>query len=514
MIRRLTLAGLLLGLLLVAAPHAYAQVQGWTGKASQVTVFPTGTASIDGPTLQTAVNGTAPVFLASTNLAGVKTPWQVCQQINVPAGQTITGIPSGASGDPGSGTIGTGNFQTVLTCSTEQTSFTTGQAYLALKDQDFIYGIAVLGQGTASGGTSINVDCFALHNAIQVTIDHSAATQCSGWGYNAYSPGGTVGASVNYSQGLILAHSLEYNSALGGLDCDGDAVSGGGFCSDIVIGPDDDFALPPTSGTSALIYIGNGYLTGSIHDIRVEDGGKYGIYFASGAQSVTVSNVNCDKIECYGFNHNTSISVSGGRVTCCLYGSNPSIEFSGVNSNINISPIDMEGAANPIFKVDTSATVTGTIPPVGAAYNAFADANTETALCPLVRLSQGDVQARALVDGSSIAWDACPFGNGTAPVGVGPSAQLSLLGNSHTLAFPTNAIPGVGIAAAICNGTWLAGACTTTGGGNTGFATAAGFKFSGGSAPSWSTVAGHVDLLTCTPYSASAASCAAVINAQ
>lgn len=98
----------------------------------------------------------------------------------------------------------------------------------------------------------------------------------------------------------------------------------------------------------------------------------------------------------------------------------------------------------------------------------------------------------ALTDGSSVAVDAS----------LSNSFTLTVTGNSHTLANPTNVKTGQAFQFSILQ----------DGSGHTGFATDTNYKYAGGTAPTWSTAASKKDIISCWADTATTLNCAAMID--
>lgn len=100
----------------------------------------------------------------------------------------------------------------------------------------------------------------------------------------------------------------------------------------------------------------------------------------------------------------------------------------------------------------------------------------------------------SLTDGSTISVDAS----------LRNAFTVTLTGNSHTLANPTNLQPGTYIFMIIQDAT----------GSRTGFATGSAYKYPGGTAPTWTTTANAVDRIVCYADTTSRLTCDATLNYQ
>jgi len=109
---------------------------------------------------------------------------------------------------------------------------------------------------------------------------------------------------------------------------------------------------------------------------------------------------------------------------------------------------------------------------------------------PNVWNANNSTTCSALSDGSSVAVNAL----------LANCFTLTVAGNSHTLAAPTNLRAGA-INFKITNS-----------GGVTGFGTNSIYKFPGGTAPTWSTTNGAIDVLTCMSFDGTSLQCVGLTN--
>jgi hypothetical protein len=364
-------------------------------------IAPTGTSS-DQTTLQNAVNGALPVFMK----AGI---WDICSQITVPPSQIIRGAytdtnpGSQALPNPGAAPPPVGFSKTYVDCYPDTPSFTSGQAFFALQDHDVLEGISIYGMEYTHANSGVN--CVNLLNTVSVTLAHDDFALCHEGVYN-YSNGTSPGYAVCYSQLTHIHDSLfykndDYGYYAGATNINGTCPNGsgnGGFVSDLTIGPNNDFG----ANFSGQIYIG-GCSGGSsaVDENRIEDNqnGYAGIGVTltttSGcAGQIQFTGNNFDRVQAFLISSANNVSITGGRMSCCLYGTYPLIEFSGTNGNIDIAGVEMEPATNiPVFKVDSSAVIQSGQITENLPAPQYYDNYTQSVIQPLLTTTQTTVKS-------------------------------------------------------------------------------------------------------------------------
>ncbi len=98
---------------------------------------------------------------------------------------------------------------------------------------------------------------------------------------------------------------------------------------------------------------------------------------------------------------------------------------------------------------------------------------------------------------------AAPCGHSPGNAALSNGFTLTLTGNTHTLANPTNVKAGQTFTFAI-----------STGSGFSGFATGTNYKYAGGTAPTWSTAASKKDVISCWADTTSTLNCGAFIDVR
>jgi hypothetical protein len=351
-----------------------------TTVASAYTVIaPTGVAATDQTTFETALAAGKPILME----AGV---WSICKQELIPVKTTITGIVS--SGNPGSAAPSMSRFQTIVQCPMGQGTWSSGQAFFALQDSDVISGIAVFGNGdggTGSDSTQPQVSCFSAHNALYPKIDQSAAVRCQGYGIDNFSNGSVPGPSIYYSQGIILSNTLVYGNNLGGYFAD---QSNGGFVSDQMIGPNNDFVVNGFGNVDyqgVQIYMNNSFITGAIFQNRIEDGEGHGIVLKK-ISFVQVLNNNIDKESILLTGGASNVVLSGNRISCCDFGfTAPGVTFAaGSYDTISSAGNFISGSGgNGAYQVNSDATISNSHF-YDQTSGGYGDATSEAKIAPFV----------------------------------------------------------------------------------------------------------------------------------
>lgn len=376
-------------LLCVLAPSAYAQ----TGVGSGMTVtspqgnshtmsqwmagwnviYPTNT-SADVTTINNALVGRQPVKMASGT-------WQVCSQINVPPFQIIEG--NGNTSNPGSNGPQQSNGQVVIQCPTNG-SFSAGQAFFALQDSDVIRGLDIW----CNFGSSPTFNNINALNATSVEIDHNNLFWCKE-GVDRFSNGSIAGHTAVFSQLAHIHDNLFYGQTDHGIRGD---FSNGGFVSDEVYGPHNDFVVV-SNGNSAgsAIYL-NGAASIQIVGDRFEDA-PWGIFIENSGE-ITITGNMCDQIGCLKLN-NVSASIVGNTGHAVNFGGTTDVALLGTD-NVQMSGNTWGVDGAPFYtctscSLGASSTINERNVAITDTTNLFADAFTQSVLLPHMGSNLGDV---------------------------------------------------------------------------------------------------------------------------
>lgn len=325
-------------------------------------IFPTNT-SADVTTIQNAVNGSKPVLMAPGN-------WQVCSQITMPANQRLEGFY--VLSNPGSLAPSTSYSKTILSCPNNG-SFSSGQAFIAMKDHDEVRGLDIY----CNFGSSPTFNNINALNAVSVEIDHNNLYYCKE-GVDRFSDGNVPGFSANYSQLAHIHDDYFEGQTDHGIRADG---VNGGFTTDEMYGPGNDFAIIQNA---AAIYMNGGGGSQFIGN-RLE-WGDIGIELENDFV-VAITGTLCDNVQgmCMKIGSSQIISVVG---TVNHLG--PGVEFLGANSNIQFSGNSWSFA--PMYTVDSGGTFTATVfneQPAAAADTSslFANDFTQSVIQPLMGIT-------------------------------------------------------------------------------------------------------------------------------
>lgn len=336
-------------------------------------IYPTNT-SADVTNINAALAGSQPVKLA----AGT---WQVCQQINVPPFKIIEGV--GNISNPGSNGPQQSSGQVVVQCPTNG-SFTAGQAFFSLQDSDVIRGLDIW----CNFGSSPTFNNINALNAVSVEIDHNNLYWCK-YGVDRFSNGSVAGHSAVFSQLAHIHDNLFYGQTDRGIRGD---FSNGGFVSDEMYGPHNDFVVVANGNPAGSAIYLNGAASVQIVGDRFEDA-PWGIVIDNSGE-ITITGNMCDQIGCMKLN-NVSLSAVGNTGHAVNFGGTTDVEFLGTD-NVQFSGNTWGVDGAPFYtcsscSLGASSTINERNVALTDTTDLFADTFTKAVLLPHMGGNLGDL---------------------------------------------------------------------------------------------------------------------------
>ena len=336
-------------------------------------IYPTNT-SADVTTINNALVGRQPVKMA----AGT---WQVCSQINVPPFRIIEGTSN--ISNPGSNGPQQSNGQVIVQCPNNG-SFSAGQAFFALQDSDVIRGLDIW----CNFGSSPTFNNINALNATSVEIDHNNLFWCK-YGVDRFSNGSIAGHTAVFSQLAHIHDNLFYGQTDRGIRGD---FSNGGFVSDEVYGPHNDFVVVANGNSAGSAIYLNGAASVQIVGDRFEDA-PWAIVIENSGE-ITITGNMCDQIGCLKLN-NVSASIVGNTGHAVNFGGTTDVAFLG-SDNVQMSGNTWGVDGAPFYtctscSLGASSTINERNVAITDTTNLFADAFTQSVVQPHMGSNLGDI---------------------------------------------------------------------------------------------------------------------------